>query len=50
MLKVYVFRDLGEDPRDQQFKKQSSSIHDPQLKNKSNDTGVINAPEGDTGK
>ena len=42
-------RDLGEDQEYQQFKKQSSSIYD-QLKNKSNDTGVINAPEGDTGK
>ena len=42
-------RDLGEDQEYQQFKKQSSSIYD-QLKNKSNDTGVIDAPESDTQK
>ncbi len=42
-------RDLGEDQEYQQFKKQTSSIYD-QLKNKSNDTGVIDAPESDTQK
>ena len=42
-------RDLGEDQEYQQFKKQSSSIYD-QLKNRSNDTGVIDAPESDTQK
>ena len=42
-------RDLGEDQEYQQFKKQSSSIYD-QLKNKNNDTGVINSPDSDTQK
>ena len=42
-------RDLGEDQEYQQFKKQSSSIYE-QLKNKNGGTGVVEAPEGDTGK
>jgi len=42
-------RDLGEDQEYQQFKKQSSSIYE-QLKNKTGGTGVVEAPEGDTGK
>jgi len=41
-------RDLGEDQEYQQFKKQSSSIYE-QLKNKDS-SGVVEAPEGDTGK
>jgi archaellum biogenesis ATPase FlaH len=41
-------RDLGEDQEYQQFKKQSSSIYE-QLKNKGS-SGVVEAPEGDTGK
>src|SRR5210317_182650 len=41
-------RDLGEDQDYQEFKKQSSSIYD-QLKNKGS-SGVVEAPEGDTGK
>ena len=41
-------RDLGEDQEYQQFKKQSSSIYE-QLKTKGS-SGVVEAPEGDTGK
>lgn len=41
-------RDLGEDEEYQQFKKQSSSIYD-QLKSKDS-SGVVQAPEGETGK
>ncbi len=42
-------RDLGEDQEYQQFKKQTSSIYE-QLKNKTGDTGVVKAPQDDTGK